>query len=150
MKFRLEDLDNLLTEGAWNYVVQSAIETTSKKTGKPQFELICNATDANGKTSQVKTWVPLWKLKEFCMSAGLEKEFNNLEVSERNCILAKGKCIGKTEKGTYFEGGKYPDKNSIVSFVEADAENADDARPISKEKIENTLGTGFIDDEIPF
>jgi hypothetical protein len=117
MKFKLEDLTDLLVEGEWEYKVIEAKETASKKDGKPQFELLCKVADKNGKTADVKTWIPLWKLEEFCRSGGLDNEFDNLEVTPRDCLKAEGKCIGKIQKGEITDNGKYPDKNIIATFI---------------------------------
>ena len=118
MKFNLEDLNDLLIEGIWNWKVIEAGETIAKSNGKPQFELKCKVADKNGKTAEVKTWVPLWKLEEFCHSGGLDAEFEKKEVTARDCLKAEGKCIGKTKEGDVApDGGKYPAKNMIVNFI---------------------------------
>lgn len=116
MKFKLEDLNDLLIDGEWDWRVIESIETMDKK-GKPRFEMICEVADINGKIGEAKAWVPLWKLEEFCRSGGLDAEFEKREVTPQDCLRASGKCIGKIEIGTMGDRGKYPDKNVIVNFL---------------------------------
>lgn len=120
MKFNKEDLNSLLAEGEAEYKVMSCLEKPSKKDGKPQFEIECQVADINGKTALIKTWVPLWKLEEFCLSGGLEAEFEKCEVNESDCLRAEGKCIVKTRKGEMGENGKFPDQNIIAEFIKRD------------------------------
>lgn len=116
MKFNLEDLNDLLTEGKWEWKVIEAAEATDKN-GKRGFKLVCNVTDVNGKTTDAKTWLPLWRLEEFCRSGGLDAEFEKREVTSQDCLRASGVCLGKTEIGGLGDKGKFPDKSVIVTFL---------------------------------
>lgn len=139
----------LLDDGIYEFTVAKATAKESKS-GNPMIELALTVWDNLGKEHFVYDYLVgtnnmVWKVRHFCDSIGLTKEFEDGKFNE---ILAQGKS-GKAQIG--FQKGKqkedgttYRDKNIVEDYISKDGTSIE--TPVKKESKSTTL----IDDDIPF
>ena len=84
-----------------------------------------------------------WKTRHFCLSLGLENEYNNKTFLD-HCIGKTGDAKIKTQKGKLRPDGQsfYPDKNVVEDYVY----NEDMKLNYVNAKVS---GTAFQDSEVP-
>lgn len=135
-----QEILNLMPAGIYDFYVNQAELTTSKKSGKPMIKLDLRVLDANGTEKVVIDYLidtMMYKVKHFCDSVGLEAEYLSGVFDADMCIGKNGKCkiiIDEPEIDSPFNA-----KNAIKDYVKRD-KNA----PKEPEK-------PFIDDEkLPF
>lgn len=87
-----------------------------------------------------------WKLRHFCLSIGLENEYNN-KTFLQHCVGKTGDAKIKTQAGNLKPDGQsyYPDKNVVVDYIVND--NADIKLNYQTAKVS---GSTFKDSEISF
>ena len=146
---------SLLKEGIYDASVEK-FEGKLSSTGNRMIVFDLNVYDHNGATHLLKDFIAFtpkmtWKLRHHCVSAGLEKEFEDKtwrpqmsigKLVRVKVIVQSGQEIPHDKLRGKAPGECYPDRNSIGDYV---ANN--DIKSISSAKPHNDSG---FDDEIPF
>lgn len=142
----------LLEDGEYDAVVKVSTQKPSKS-GNIMAELILDVFDKQGQAHEVKDWLVfsnnmLWKLKHFCESAGLEKEYQAEQFHPGMAVNQHVRVKIITEIGNEIPidklqgkpvGSRYPDRNKIEDYL------------VAVEKTQTTKALDeFINDEIPF
>lgn len=117
---------DLLPDGVYPFVVET-IDTQNSKSGNLMLKVRIGVfKDMNDKRSIIDYLVPtdqmMFKLKHFCESIGLIKEYENGSFVISSCINRTGKVrIGVQKGSAKIDGtGFYPDKNSVKDYVKAE------------------------------
>lgn len=125
---------SLLEPGIYNFQVLDAINKPSQSSGNPMITLKLNVWDDNGKEYKITDYLVsqkncAWKIKHFCESVGLIKEYEDHKFDENLCLDKCGKAsivyqIGKEIPYDKLNGKpigtRYPDKNAVEDYVVTD------------------------------
>lgn len=115
----------VLPAGTYTFVVVKAVDKTSKA-GNEMIEMEIVVSSTEGTKSKVYDYlleVLAWKLKHFCQSTGLSKQYETGMLTADMCKGAEGVCVLAVQKKD--ESGNYHDKNVIKDYVVADIKNED-------------------------
>lgn len=155
------DKYELLPPGEYAFFVQKASEKLSKN-HNPMIEMQVKIQDLYDKSKSGIVFVYLlngvisesmdeeavkkekrkiFKLRNFCLSVGLDEQYKKGDLKGEDCIGKEGICKVTIEED---KNGKYPPKNSIADFIEG--KNVGIFQ--KNEPVEGT--TQFEGDDIPF
>jgi hypothetical protein len=144
---------NFMEEGEYSFEVTKATQKTSKS-GNPMIELQLKIWErTNGGVRiifdyLVSTKNMLYKIKHFCDSVGLDKEYLSGSFEAEDCIGKMGMAYIILQKGQPKEGGgNYPDKNAVQDYIVNKSVNH---APVSKTKESFTHENDLFDHDIPF
>jgi hypothetical protein len=141
-----EEINNfgLIENGIYDFEIISSNRKTSKA-GNQMAELCLNVWDKKGKMIKIFDYLifsslpfNIRKIKHFCNSVGLQKEYEKGEIPEELKGLSGKVEIGikEGEPIPFRNGEYYPKKNIVVDFVQI-------------EKI-NSINEQIKDDDLPF
>jgi len=144
---------SLLREGEYDAIVKISTERMSSA-NNTMADMWVTVFDHNGASHDIRDFLVftekmLWKIKHFCDSAGLQKEYEEEKfvpemAAGKNVRVLVGKQAGKLipedKLGDRPIGSCYPDKNVINDYVERLVNNA-----VPPMKRNNDLN-----DDIPF
>jgi len=137
----------LLKDGIYEAVVKKAEYQTSNS-GNPMFKLTLDVFDDKGTIFFITDYLVftpqmMWKVKHFCESAGLLKEYESgafchPDLAEDmnvfvKTVIQKGKEIPKEKLNGMPEGTCYRDKNAIIDYVVMEREEKLSEEPFSDE-----------------
>lgn len=114
----------VLPAGTYDFVVSKAIDKVSKA-GNEMIELELVVSSTEGAKSKVYDYLLealSWKLKHFCASVGLLKQYEAGILTAERCKDLKGVCEITLQKD---ESGIYHDKNVVKDYVAANVNNED-------------------------
>jgi hypothetical protein len=144
---------NFMEEGEYSFEVTKATQKTSKS-GNPMIELQLKVWEKqNGGVKiifdyLVSTKNMLYKIKHFCDSVGLEKEYLAGSFEAEDCIGRMGFAYIILQKGQPKEGGGYyTDKNAVQDYVANKSKGHTEPLLDAKERSEHA---DLFDDDIPF
>jgi hypothetical protein len=111
-----EELNNLLPKGEYKAMVQSAEEKQSSS-GNPMIVLKLEIYDDEGNKRIITDRLILiesmmWKLYDFCESAGIMDRYDAGDVSAYNCMDKSVHCKVVQKEAE----GDFPAKNEIKSY----------------------------------
>lgn len=117
---------NMVDDGIYDFEVVKATQKTSKS-GNQMIELQLLVWDKSGKAHTVFDYLVsitsmVYKIKHFCDTVGLDKEYlaGNFDVMQ--CDGRRGKAHIIVQAGQpNSNGGMYPDKNAVRDYVMTDA-----------------------------
>lgn len=136
----------MLEPGIYNFTVSKA-ESKRSKSGNPMIELTLKVFDNNGKEFNVFDYLIAmpsmnWKIRHFCDSVGLTKEYESGKFDEYLAVGRSGKVDIVFQKGKAKDGGGfYKDKNAVEDYVMTDQ---------GAQKYNAAPVDDFKDDSIPF
>lgn len=121
---------NLLPDGDYPMIVEKSTGRMSGS-GNAMAELNLKVYEKNGSSSYIKDYLlftpsMIWKMKHFCESASLQKEYEEKkfrpELAEGKNVIGrvrvqKGKEIPEDKLNGKPPGSCYPDKNVVVDYV---------------------------------
>jgi hypothetical protein len=130
-------MQNLLTEGKYKYVVIAAEDTFSgphsKNPGQDLIKLTLEIYDSLGRKRLLSDYFSpafLPKVKNFCDVNGLQEQYNAGTLLATDCLGKSGNLFVVVKKGRPNpEGGNYNDSNAVKCYL------ADD---------------GFVEEALPF
>lgn len=137
--------ENLLPKGDYDYEVAEAIDTTSKKSGAEMISLKLRIYHGEGGGRLVNDYLlesMAGKLKSFCDSHGLQRQYEAGTLCAADCIERTGSVAIGIEKD---KSGKYPDKNTVFRYVAKAGETREQGKPNS-----DHFAGGIDDDPVPF
>jgi hypothetical protein len=118
-----EELSSLLEEGIYDYFVTKAVAKQSKS-GNPMIALTLSIKDEMGDQVEIIDYLILMdnkfcqrKIRHFCLSAGLSKEYAKGALNSAECVRKKGKLRLGIQKD---ETGKYAPKNVVADYLSID------------------------------
>lgn len=136
---------NLLPDGVYEFEVVKSTRRVSKKQN-PMAELQLTVFDKEGKAHTVFDYLVfsmvnlnIKKIKDFCYAVGLEKEYEQGSMPEELERFAGKVSIGIQDEQPNDNGGFYPKKNCVVSYIRR-----------NKDAPKNDSKSDFIDDDVPF
>jgi len=132
------DILNLMPDGEYDFVVKSADNHRSMKTGNQSIKLTLSVYDKAGKENTVFCYLSpnyMFLLKHFCDATGLEGAYEAGNLSPELCFGKSGRCKIAIEEPA--EGSNYLPKNTVKDFVKG-------AKSVTVDNSE------FINDAIPF
>jgi hypothetical protein len=147
-----EELNNLLPKGEYKAMVQSAEEKQSSS-GNPMIVLKLEVYDDHGNKRIITDRLILiesmmWKIFDFCESAGIMDRYDAGDVSAYNCMDKSVHCkvIQKEAEGDF------PAKNEIKSYFVPKGGNPPPASTTKRAAPKNSpVSTKAGDDiEVPF
>ena len=106
---------DLFPSGEYDFDVIKAFDETSKA-GNDMIKLELDVYAANGKKTRVFDYLLenlAYKLKHFCESVGLVREYEEGRLSADMCKNRSGKCKLDIQKD---KSGEYPDKNIVKDY----------------------------------
>ena len=120
----------LLDEGEYDAVVDAATHEVSSK-GNQMIKLSLSVFDPNGVIVPVYDYLVftkqmMWKVKHFCDSAGLEKEYMDKKfdalIADRQNVRVKlivqdGSLIPADKLNGKPQGSRYPTKNAVEDYL---------------------------------
>lgn len=116
----------LLEPGVYDFQVMDAHVKVSRA-GNPMIELILKVWGKNGAEFTIYDYLlstpnMAWKLKHFCDSVGLAKEYESKSFDEFKCINRFGKADIVYQPGAKKANGDgyYSDKNAVNDYVKAE------------------------------
>jgi hypothetical protein len=124
MRFQPKNIEelrsqNLLQPGVYHYRVLDAIEGIAKSSGNPQIILELRISDDERLVSLTDyltlTDKAMFKIHDFCLSAGLMDKYNDGNLTAQDCIDATGLLEIKIEVDPT---GQYPNKNKVKAYLE--------------------------------
>jgi len=149
-----EELSNLLPKGEYKAMVQSAEEKQSSK-GNPMITLKLEIYDDQGNKRIVSDHLILiesmmWKLYDFCESAGIMDRYDAGDVSAYDCMDKSVHCKVVQKEAE----GDFPAKNEIKSYFlpKSSTAHVPPAAPVKRAAPKNervSVASGE-DPEIPF
>lgn len=116
------DASGLLEDGTYDFEVIKSTHKVSKS-GNPMAELQLSLWGDDTRhvvyDYLVFSAVPLniRKVKHFCDATGLQKEYEKGEIPEELEGKSGKLILGKQEGRDKPDGGKYPDRNSVVDYI---------------------------------
>lgn len=148
---------SLLKEGEYPAIIFDCIDTISKNSGNPMFEVTLHVIGNDGSRNEVKdfctfTHKMMWKVIRLCASAGVLAAYENKTLHPSMLKGQKIKVLVKAQEGKEipFEklngkpvGSKYPDKNVIEDYLM-------DTSPSRLNPLIPKTDNTFPDDDIPF
>jgi len=139
---------NLLKPGIYSFRVANAHEHTSKS-GNEMIKLTLEVFDDEGKTYTMFDYLleaMSTKLFSFCYATNLDGQYSNGVMTAQDCIGKCGYVHIRIQKGKESpQGGTYPDKNEVKSYMSTKPDAKRNAAPLISESDAN----GF-DDDLPF
>lgn len=93
--------------------VIQAIDAVSSSNNE-QIVLTLKCRNAQGKEAQIKSYILMWKVKQFCESAGLMEKFVSGELKAADCNGKTGFALAGIE---YSKNPNFDDKNVIARFL---------------------------------
>lgn len=116
---REEDLPKFgpFPKGEYDFDVTQASDEVSKKSGNEQIHLVLRVKNDEGRTRTVHDYLNAameYKLRHFCVFNGLTEEYENGNLSAKDCAGIAGRVKLRVEKGE----GDYEDKNAVVDYLE--------------------------------
>lgn len=143
---------DLLDEGEYDAIVKTSVQCPSKS-GNIMADMHLTVYDKAGEPHEIRDFLVfskkmLWKVKHFCDSAGLEKEYEqelfvpDMATGKRVRVqvgVQKGNEIPFDKLQNKPAGSLYPDKNVINDYIKSSFD-----APIGKPQ------DAFIDDKLPF
>lgn len=141
---QLEEMKNahLLKDGEYEFVVKEVFEEVSQA-GNPMLKVLIGIyverITYNIKDFLITTGKMSYKLRHFCESIGMGKQYQEGKFLTKDCINRKGRVLIGLDKGKPREDGtgNYPDRNKVVDYIK-------DANVASSKNSE------FVDDDISF
>jgi hypothetical protein len=136
-----QELLNLLSEGEYDFHVQSAENWVSHSSGNKSIKLTLYLYTPDGRQFVNYTYLSqnyLLLVKHFCEATDLEQYYNSGKLTPELCIGKKGRCkvIIKQPK----EGTTYQPQNAIKDFI-----------PRAKMETDKPeVKSDFVDSDIPF
>lgn len=136
-----EELSLLLPPGEYEFVVASAVQKTSKS-NNPMIQVSLKIWDKDGLTYFVNDYLMTgdkrweYKLKQFFKSIQFIDQYEKGEVEADMLCNKEGRVVIGIQQDT---SGKYPDKNNVSKYVDA---NKKPKEPGHVSTIE--------DDDVPF
>ncbi len=141
----------LLKDGDYDAVVQTAVDRTSLNSGNPMIDLTLLVYDAEGKTHTVRDFLVftksmMWKVIHCASSAGLMMQYtagrlcSDILKDKRVRVkvgMEEGNEIPVDKLNGKPQGSKYPSKNKIEDYLKVDAQ-----RQLPTETLE--------DEDVPF
>ena len=140
---------NLIPEGIYDFEVLKANQKVSKS-GNEMIEMQLKVWDKEGKTHLiydylVSTQNMTYKIKHFCDTVGLEKEYLAGTFNVEACEGLDGKAHILIQNGQKNPaGGFYPNKNAVKDYVDNTCPNE------KKEEKESSNNEQNLNDDIPF
>lgn len=137
----------LLKDGIYESVVKKA-EYQESSTGKPMFKLALDVFDHNGTVFFITDYLVftpqmMFKIRHFCDSAGLQKEYESGNfchadlATQRNVFVKiktqKGKEIPEEKLNGKSKGSVYPDKNVVDDYVLIERKSKQEDEPFNDE-----------------
>lgn len=116
----------MLPEGVYDYTIDKATDTTSKKTGAPMIAVELTVFSDRG-DRKIKDWLMekmAWKLKHFAFSVGLGQAYENGDLSADALVGRSGKV--RLKKGQ--ANGDFAARNEVKDYVVPDSETME-AKP---------------------
>lgn len=129
---------NLLPDGEYSFLVKDAESTTSKRTGLPMMKLILDVYDHKGRAHSVTDYLIeslMYKVKHFCDSVGLEKEYSSGQFTPNDCINKSGMVKIIVDEPS---DPKYLPKNAVKDYIKPQLNN------------DSLKANEIVDDKIPF
>lgn len=134
----------LLENGIYDFEILKSTRRISKS-GNPMAELHLRVKNDKGKEQNVFDYlvfskIPLniKKLKHFCETTGLEKDYQEGKLREDLEKLSGKLEIGVQDETANPNGGFYPRKNIVLDYIAGE--------PKDKKGVDDL----FIDDDLPF
>lgn len=115
-----EELQTLLGEGQYEFLVRNAEVHISKTSGNKSIKLTIAVYDDKGKEFLLFVYLTvnfMRLLKHFCDATGLTENYLKGQLTPQDCIGKHGLCQVAIEKQ---EGTAYPPKNVIKDFITSD------------------------------
>lgn len=140
----------LLKDGIYEAVIKKS-EFQKSRNGNPMFKMTLDVFDDKGSIFFITDYLVftpqmMFKVKHFCESAGLQKEYESGEFCQPDLAVQRNVFVKiKTQKGKEIpdenldgkpKGSCYPDKNVVDDYVVIEKKQ-------SKEE-------DFFDDAVPF
>lgn len=115
---------NLLPEGVYHFEVTNASDKVSKS-GNDMIELKLRIALQDGSQRVLTDYLldaMSFKLRHFCVCAGLLEKYNAGQLLAYDCIGKTGMVHIIVQKGKEKpDGGFYPDKNSVRDYQQPDS-----------------------------
>lgn len=112
----------MLPEGVYDFSIDKATDTTSKKTGDPMIAVELTVFSDRG-DRKIKDWLMekmAWKLKHFALSVGLGQAYESGTLDAATLVGRSGKVILKKGK----PNGDFAPRNEVKDYqVPTDAAN---------------------------
>jgi hypothetical protein len=108
--------DGLLPKGTYDYEIIEATDKTSKS-GNDMIELKLLFFHGESGSRTIRDYLleaMAGKLKHFCVSHRLIREYDNGTLRAEACVGLSGRALVGIEKD---KSGKYPDKNTVLDYV---------------------------------
>lgn len=147
----------LMKEGIYEAVITASQDTTSASSGNPMMDMTVTVYDDNGKPHEIRDFLVftknmMWKVIQFCDSAGLLNEYKNGKFCSRVAIDKRVVVKVAVEEGREIPvdklqgkpvGSKYPDKNKIGEYIKKADQAAKSSESFAKPALDD-------DDILPF
>jgi len=145
----LESVFQLIDPGVYNFEVLKSTRKTSKS-GNPMAEIQIKIWDKGGRTQNLFDYLVFnnvalcrRKVKHFCDSVGLQKEYEKCSLPEDLARLSGKVELGIKDEEPNPSGGYYPKKNVVVDYVMTD-------QGAVKVPLASNNNKNVVDDDIPF
>lgn len=119
--------ERLFPDGVYDFEVQTAEDTVSKKSGKDMIKIALRVWGDNGGTNLITDYLMgggmLYKLLHFCSATGLMAHYEAGTLCADDCVGRCGKVSLKVEPA-----GQYPAKNTVKDYVVDKGDKADTPR----------------------
>lgn len=106
---------DLFPKGEYDFAVIKSFDEVSKA-GNTMIKLELDIYSENGGRTRIFDYIlesiP-HKLKHFCQTAGLEKEYETGDITADMCRNRTGRCLVVVKQD---KSGEYPDKNEIKDY----------------------------------
>ncbi len=141
---------NMVDEGIYDFEVVKATAKTSQK-GNQMIEMQLMIWDKEGKEHVIFDYLVsiksmMYKIKHFCDTAGLDKEYQSGSFDVSQCEGRRGKAHIVVQAGQPNPaGGMYADKNAVKDYVMTDKGAVKHESDSSKPQVDNDLN-----DDLPF
>jgi hypothetical protein len=132
----MQERFQLLKEGEYDAVVQTAIDKVSASSGNPMIDLTLSVYDAEGNTHSVRDFLVftksmMWKVIHCASSAGVMMQYtagrmcSDLMIGKRLRVkvgVEEGKEISADKLNGKPVGSKYPSKNKVEDYIKCDSQ----------------------------
>lgn len=118
----------MLPEGIYDFTIDKAEDTKSKKSGDPMIAVEITVFSERG-DRKIKDWLMekmAWKLKHFAFSIGMGQAYESGDLSAEGLVGRSGKV--KLKKGS--ANGDFAARNEVKDYVVADTETMQ-AKPVA-------------------
>ena len=120
----------MLPEGVYDFTIDKATDTTSKKTGDPMIAVEMTLFSDKG-DRRIKDWLMekmAWKLKHFAFSVGLGKEYEAGTLDATALVGRSGKVTLKKGKPQ----GDFAPRNEVRDYVVPSEAEASTTKPANR------------------